>query len=1053
MAVERAFRTLLARRLRAQCLLGLGCVLVIGCVLSFPGTALGQEEAPAPIEPDNPDTAAESFSPDSEAETTTEVVTDPDLLPRRPPVFLEPLPPPEPPELPSQDRLAEALADQQLRQDTLLNLATLLTLRDVPRTASAEEATDRVTELLGHRSWIDTLTERYRVAGARSSMLDPAAWQVQVQLDRVGLATTLLAAPLGPGIDVLVHAVFDRNRPDLAAATLPELLWDLEVAAPEAWAGLQRRLENDPWLAVALLDQAGDWLAWPEPLPDDLPDLEAGGDVAAAESVEEGAALEPVEEDSGDRLLRRSRESLAVMLELASSVGPPDPTRLATVRRELLLALPTLDFGQRAHADGLLHLAGLVDALYRQNYLRFAEGLLAVTARLQDEAQFYPSQTRTFAAWLAEVLPGLSASHGRAFSAVDPKLNSLIATTYDVAQALSGELTGDDLAGLRMQLADAVAGLVLMIADLGFYFDQPVRDPIAGGVDACTGIAGQFDEDGSPAMTRELFDDCQEQLVTLANFEAREAQIAGNANGPFGVSQLRRELGLTSGQRINYGLGYLADRYDTGCPLPERPLPNPLEWAYLATFMAWFAEQSPVYFQAPENEERLERMRAIGEELVTQVAEQVDCLAGSGATINDPVERVTAEYATDLRALMDRLEQARSGFREARLAAGADIRLDAGADQDTAYRPAALEILPCDLARACEMTGALSSTRALTGLFDERYLVADQAGLGQVEICYGDMGWVDRRMEPVREGDDNVANFYGHLAFDLRGRFRDENGTRDLFAFRFTAPEESHYLFSAQREEVLEDACPVEWIGTRIVTELPKRRGGIVPNRLTYLSAARALPSRLLEANWDQGTEWRDWFVTGLGVESLEVPPTPDLGPRLDEYLADLYRQEQAALYSALATTGDGPDQLFEELDELSTTKLLLRTQMMLFFPHTLIHSDPVREAMAGQSGLLERRLVNRARQQDMPVDELMLASMERLGAFREEWRSLPETVRRRGSIADSVSHAMIRLDAIQRQFFAAPVDPPFARSAPSALLAPGGQGEENEIAAAQGEL
>ncbi len=1051
MAVERAFRTLLARPPCAQRLLGLGCVLVLGCGLAFPGVVFAQEEAPAPDDPNTPVTAAEPVSPDSEEETNPEVVSDPDLLPRRPPVFLEPLPPPEPPELPGQDRLAEALADQQLRQDTLLNLATLLTLRDVPRTASAEEATDRVTELLGHRSWIDTLTERYRIAGARSSVLDPAAWQVQVQLDRVGLATTLLAAPLGPGIDVLVNAVFDRNRPDLAAATLPELLWDLEVAAPEAWAGLQRRLENDPWLAVALLDQAGDWLAWPRPLPI----VEGGEPATADEPMEEGAALELAEEDPGDRLLRRSRESLAVMLELASSVGPPDPTRLAAVRRELLLALPTLDFGQRAHADGLLHLAGLVDALYRQNYLRFAEGLLAVTARLQDEAQFYPSQTRVFAAWLAEVLPGLSATHGRAFSAVDPKMNSLIATTYDVAQALSGELTGDDLAGLRVQLADAVAGLVLMIPDLGFYFDQPVRDPIAGGVDACTGIAGQFDEDGSPAMTRELFDDCQEQLVTLANFEAREAAIAGNAGGPFGLSQLRRELGLTSGQRINYGLGYLVDRYDTGCPLPERPLPNPLEWAYLATFMAWFAEQSPVYFQAPENEERLERMRAIGEELVTQVAEQVDCLAGSGATINDPVERVTAEYATDLRALMDRLEQARSGFREARLAAGADIRLDAGADQATAYRPAELEILPCDPARACEMTGALSSTRALTGLFDERYLVADQAGLGQVEICYGDMGWVDRRMEPVREGDDNVANFFGRLAFDLRGRFRDENGTRDLFAFRFTAPEESHYLFAAQREEVLEDACPVEWVGTRIVTELPSRRGGIVPNRLTYLSAARTQPSRLLEANWDQGTEWRDWFVTGLGVEALELPPTPDLGPRLDEYLADLYRQEQAALYSALSAAGDGPDQLFEELDELSTTKLLLRTQMMLFFPHTLIHSDPVREAMAGQSGLLDRRLVNRARQQDVPVDELMLGSMARLGAFREEWRSLPETVRRRGSIADSVSHAMIRLDAIQRQFFTAPADPPFARSAQtqSGLPPPGGQGEENEIAAAQGEL
>lgn len=1009
-------------------------------VLLWASPATSQAPSEPPATPDPVDAGEQGGSISDEAQTES-------LAPEtdRPPVVLEPLPPPEPPALPGLDRLAEALANQQTRQDALFNLAALMTLRGMPPSTSAEEATDRVVGLIGNRSWLDQLTERYRYIGPRSAVLDPAAWQVQVQLDRVGLATTPLTAPLGPGIDVLVATVFDRARPDLAAATLPELLWDLEVAAPEAWAGLERRLTSDPWLAVAVMEQAGRWLDWPDPAPA----AEAGDAPLPAAGAETAAADAPTAEDE---LLRRARESLAVMFELTSSVGPPDPSRLASVRRELLTALPGLDFPRRAHAEGLLHLAGLVDALDRQNYLRFAEGLLAVTARLQDAAQFYPGQTRVFAAWLAEILPGLSANHGRAFSAVDPKLNSLIATAYDVVQALSGAVSTDDLAGLRLQLADAVGGLVLMIPDLGFYFDQPVRDPIAGGVDACTGIAGQFDEDGGPAMTRELFDDCQETLVSLANFEARQAQIAGNASGPFGSSQLRRELGLTSGQRINYGLGYLAERYDTGCALPERPLPNPLEWAYLATIMAWFAEQSPVYFQAPDNEVRLDRMRAIGAELVAQIAEQVDCLAGSGATINDPVERVTGDYATGLRALSEQLDGVRAAFREARLAPGADIRLDAGPDQDTAYRPSELTIGPCDPSAACEMTRPLSSTRALTGLFDERYLVADQAGMGEVEICYGDMGWVDRRMEPVREGDDNVANFFGRLAFDLRGRYRDERGERDLFAFRFTAPETSHYLFAAQSEEVLNDACPVEWVGTRIVTPLPSRRGGIVPNRLTYLSAARTLPSRLLEANWDQGAEWRDWFVTGLGVETLEVPEVPDIGQELAEYLADLYRQEQDVLYRAMATAGDGPQQLSDALSTLSTSKLLLRTQLMLFFPHILIHSDPLREAMAGQAGLLDRRLVLRASQQDMPVDALLADSSERLEAFRAEWRSLPETVRRRGSIADSVSHAMIRLDAIHRQFFAnPPAEAPVRRSAPAAT--PGGLGEEQEIARTQREL
>ena len=1027
-----------ARRAARRC--ALACLALVTCAgVVFAQSAAVDGQAEEPVQAAAPAGSEATDGQAGEAEGAASASG------RTGTVFLEPLPPPEPPALPGVDRLAQALADPATRESVLLDLVALLTLRDTPQAGSAEEASEREATLRGHRAWLDTLVGRYRDIKPRPPVLDPAAWQVQVQLDRVGLSTTQMAAPLGPGQDVLIDAVLDRSSPELAAATLPELLWRLEVGATRSWAGLLRRLANDPWLAVALVAASPGWLDWPER------PAAAGEDAAGAEreSVAVAGVAPP---DPEGRLLERARTSLGVMLKLATSVGPPDPARLADVRRDLLTALPDLDHGHRAHAESLLHLAGLVDGLYQEDLLHFAAGLLAITARLQDEALFYPGETRELASWLAQVLPGLSSAYGRAFSTVDPRLNSVIATTFDVARALTGEVSGSELTDLRVQLADAVGGLVLMIQDLGFYFDQPIRDPIAGGVDACTGVAGGVDAEGNPAMTRELFDDCQETLVSLANFEARETQIAGNVRGPFGVSQLRRELGLVADQRINYGIGYLGERYDTGCELPSRPLPNPLEWAYLATFMAWFAEQSPVYFRTPENEQRLQRMRRIGRELVDQLEEQVDCLAGAGANLSDPVERIAADFEADFDVLARALSAARGAFREERLAAGADIRLDAGSDQSTAYRPAELLIDPCDPAAVCEMSGSLSSTRALTGLFDAPYLVADQARLGTLEVCYDNMGWVDRRMEPVRPGDENVANFFGRLGFELRGRFTDGSGTQDLFAFRFTSPEEYHYLFSAQQQEVLDDACPMEWVGSRIVTGLPRGRAGIVPDRLTYLSAARALPSRLLEANWDRGAEWRDWFVTGLGVEALPLAEPPSIGPALDEHLASLYRQEQTTLFDALNRLGDDPLALAEELAQLTTTKLLLRSQMMLFYPQVLVRSDRLREALAGQNGLLDRRLILRARQADLPVDALLVAADDRLEAFRRDWRALPESVRRRGSVADSVSHAIVRLDAIHDQFFAAPAEAaPPVRSA--LLAAPGGEGEDDGVGDAEREL
>ena len=154
-------------------------------------------------------------------------------------------------------------------------------------------------------------------------------------------------------------------------------------------------------------------------------------------------------------------------------------------------------------------------------------------------------------------------------------------------------------------------------------------------------------------------------------------------------------------------------------------------------------------------------------------------------------------------------------------------------------------------------------------------------------------------------------------------------------------------------------------------------------------------------------------------------------------------------MYGALTSPGEGPEELFEELSQVSTSKMLLRTQMMLFFPHILIHSDGLREAVAGQGGLLDRRMVIGARQQDLPVDLLMAGANERTDSFREAWRSLPETVRRRGSIADSVAHAMIRLNAIHDQYFAVPPQAP-PRSVPPL---PGPEGEGDEVGETEGGL
>lgn len=902
--------------------------------------------------------------------------------------------------IPSMADVAARIADPDTREDSLYTIVAMARFLGQLKDSGDTPGQNRLQEDL---DWLNRLRSRYGNKAPRSPVLDPAAWLIVLELEQQELATDHLISPLGPGLDTYLEQVFDRRDERLAAAILPELLWRTEPLAPIIWGKLLEHLNADEELKSSMLDAPAQWLeSW------------AGAD----------AGIEQAEPSS---LLAGIAESMDVLVQNAISSGPPDRERLYRIRHLLMMAMSGLDQAGQAEAMHFYRLAGMVDGLHERRYFSFADGLLALATSLLVQTANESQSDSVVAEWLSTNLPLISGHYAKMFSVVDPRLNSALAAAFDVVKdiARTGE-TEQDLITLHHELADAVAQLALLVPDLDYYFDLPVRDSIAGAMDACIGIMARREDDGSPAMTRDLYNDCQQSIVVLANTEARVPALSGDPDGPFGDDELERELTVTSGQRINYGIGYLHSRYTTGCEEPTRPLPNPLEWSALATLLTWFAGQSPVYFQTPENEARLLRMREIGNELLREVAGQVDCFAGAGALVNDPVSRSLVDYRDALVALSSGINGVIFDFRGKSLAAGADIALQRGASQSTAYRPDDLLIGPCDPENTCEMAGTLTSTRALLGLFPEQYLVADQSGLGNVEICYDRMAWVNRRSEPVRADDTNVANYFGYLEFNLVGRYRVDGSVNDIFGFRFTSPQEEHYLFAAATDEVLEDSCPVEWIGQRIVTPLRQDRNGIVPNRLTYLAAPRMQPSRVLANNWDRGAEWRDWFITGIGVKRLELEPPSDISGELNQHLQKLHRSEQAAIFQSILrpetrSNSSGIDSLFEETARLNTIKSLIRHQFMVFYPQLLNESDELRSAIAGQGGLLDMVTLARFRADNVPVHSLNRIAFERLEQVQREWQNQPEATRRTGSIAGSLAHAMMRLNALYETFFAEP--------------------------------
>ncbi|MDX1555009.1 MAG: hypothetical protein R3212_03190, partial [Xanthomonadales bacterium] len=470
------------------------------------------------------------------------------------------------------------------------------------------------------------------------------------------------------------------------------------------------------------------------------------------------------------------------------------------------------------------------------------------------------------------------------------------------------------------------------------------------------------------------------------------------------------------------------------CQLPAQPVPNPLEWSALATLMTWFAERAPVYFQTPANETLVMRMRQQGMDLVSELSRQTDCFSGAGGGMNDPVSRGMQDYDEALLDLVNGIREAELAFRGVHLKPGADVVLGGDASQRTSYRSESLVITACDVERACGMTDGLEVTRALVGLFPDEYLIADQTGLGQIQICYDNVEWLSRRSEPVRPDDPFVANYYGHLAFELKGRYAEGENVVDVFGSRFVSPQEYHYLFAAQDEAILEDSCPLEHVGQRIHANLERDRTfRIVPDRLTYLSSARNRPSKVLADNWGQGAEWRDWFVTGIGVTAIEFDGDPGIRDRVSQHLRALYQSQQSMVYTALlnpglnGSNGDALD-LYDLTTEVNNRKAAIAAMVTLLYPSQFLDSDSTRIALAGNAGLLDEDVLSRFRDGNIAISSIGARGTLRLEKFRAHWTRLPEDVRRSGSVANSVAHALTRINALYREFFALRVEEPARR-------------------------
>ena len=595
--------------------------------------------------------------------------------------------------------------------------------------------------------------------------------------------------------------------------------------------------------------------------------------------------------------------------------------------------------------------------------------------------------------------------HSGTLRQVETDLPVIVALLGDAADFL--DAPEPNVAAAIVELADAYARLALFVSDAAFYLDQPVREDVRAAITRCNPdplLVGP--------LPREVFDDCLDRLTGLIINELDREELSGGS-GPFAPEFLRREMDLVSWQRASYLDGHLNWQLQANCGAPRWI--NVLEWSILMQYLAQWVPQRPVFFGSERWQDATEAIIRVGAGHRRAHTDWLDCVTGTGSVRRDPVGRLLDRQDQAHGVLATGLEVTAREFYAEVTRPGADIDLDAGAEQVTTYRPEGLTVKPCAEMPTCGARVELPASRALLGLFPNAHLLADQLDMGRLQLCFGNVQWVDRETRPARSGDDQVAHYHGRLRFELVGSFRSDGEDTIVFRHQLTAAEPRHYLFAALDPALLERDCPIELAGEPIASQLRADGIGLVPNRLTYFASTPTTPEAELLANWDSGAEWRDWFVTGNRVDWLERLDSDQLAAAVDATLDQRVSQRErrliARLLAPFADADDDP--ISQAMAEVSEQSALLRRVLEIHYPRVLRHDDTLRGLIGGEDGILTRERVRQMRADGISAVSIPMLGRQRLASLRDYWQSLSLALRESGQHAPELDFGAEQLDRL----------------------------------------
>ncbi len=518
----------------------------------------------------------------------------------------------------------------------------------------------------------------------------------------------------------------------------------------------------------------------------------------------------------------------------------------------------------------------------------------------------------------------------------------------------------------------------LLYPNFDKYMGSPFRKKIRRDLEVCLNISEEFAPYPQEPIDEKQFKGCVDDIYNSAVNEATSRELSGTLIKVENKQALDRALALPVWQTINILYANLAS---VECLKTTKQLPNPLEWTMAAESMLWFADRWPAYMEKFQQRNKIQGIISKGEVLI----DGLECTAGKNRELlNSEFNRVVQSWKqveTDIQKVIEE-------FNAAFLKIGSDLDLIDDTQSKSNYRVEGAKIAACDVQNSCGVLVELEPSRALYSLFPSHLLVADQLKQGNVKLCYDDVGWEDRRAAPTHLDNNNVANYRGKFSFSLKGFYNEQL----VFSRKITDKQEYNYIFAANTEEVLNTYCPLSIVGDKISTKLERGTFGLVPNRLTFLTASRANETDILVGNWASGEEWENAILSD-DVEVVSEDNLEELQTNILTAYQKKAKQLQDIIYKSILKTQPNASDVQKGLAISFATmqrheKLLFSYNYILQMDR-LMQDDDLHGLFFGSNKMVDASSIKNHFNNQMNINTLQSEVEHNLKSNQEKWNAL----------------------------------------------------------------